>query len=139
MTDQFREERAENGQFLPGNRLGRKKGVPNRATADMKTRARELLSRPEYLRKLKQRLIQGTCPAGVEILLYYYAYGRPKETVQMEGESRQPFQIVFTGPRRDPLETPEPIEDPTDRHRPALPVPMPEIGFNMTLADLDEP
>src|SRR5262245_2310589 len=27
VTEQSREERAENGQFLPGNRLGRKRGV----------------------------------------------------------------------------------------------------------------
>jgi hypothetical protein len=101
----------------------------------MRARAQELLSRPEYLEKLKKRIDAGQAP-GVEILLYHYAWGRPKETTKLEDETRRPFQIVLRGPLRDPLEEPEAVEQ-AEPKLPALPAQLPEIGFELNLRDLE--
>lgn len=71
--------------FQPGDpRAGRKRGALNRATREIREVARGLLERPEYVAKLKERLDAGTAGA-VEPLLYHYGYGKPKETVAVEG------------------------------------------------------
>jgi hypothetical protein len=76
-------------------------------------------------------------PRRVEVLLYHYAWGRPKETVELAREPRRPFKIVLRGPHRDPLEVEaEPVDHP-ERKLPALPTQMREIGFEPNLEDLD--
>lgn len=67
-----------------GGGTGRPKGVPNKATVEIKVLARRLLSDPEYQDALERRLRRGTAGA-VEPLLYHYGYGKPKETVEHEG------------------------------------------------------
>lgn len=60
---------------------GRKAGTPNKATREIQEAARGLLEDPAYVSSLRDRLIVGTAGA-VESLLYHYAYGKPKETVE---------------------------------------------------------
>ena len=120
------------GTGLPGP--GRPRGVPNRHTAEMKARVAEFLSSGPYWDRVKVRIAAGVA-AGLEIELWHYAYGKPKETVKLEGEGRPPVQIVFLGASGDPLSEPEPA--PQGKTRPALPPALPEVGFEV--ADLDLP
>lgn len=71
---------------------GRPKGVPNKATREIREAARALLEDPEYLDSLKRRLKRGTAGA-VEPLLYHYGYGKPKETVALEGSAVRPVVV----------------------------------------------
>lgn len=68
-----------------GNPAGRPKGVPNKATQAIKELARKLLSTKEYLDNLQKAVEQRKCHPSIEAMLHHYAYGKPKEVVQVEG------------------------------------------------------
>lgn len=62
---------------------GGQKGAPRKSVTDEARRlSRKLLSDPTYRKTLIKRLREGTIQPGVEALLYYFAYGKPKETVE---------------------------------------------------------
>lgn len=63
---------------------GRPKGVENKATREIKDAARKLLEAKTYQDSLRERLEAGKAPH-MEALLHYYAYGKPKERVAIEG------------------------------------------------------
>jgi hypothetical protein len=67
---------------------GRRKGVPNKATAEIRDAARRLIDDPAYVRSLRRRLIAGKA-AQMETLLHYYAYGKPKDTVDVNARTQQ--------------------------------------------------
>lgn len=81
-------------KFGPGN-PGRPKGARNKATRDIQQFSRAVLEDPEYVAALKLRLVEGRAPH-METLLAHYAYGKPKDTLAVEGEL-PPF-VVLTGP-----------------------------------------
>jgi hypothetical protein len=63
--------------FAPGDpRAGRPKGAPNKTSRDARLLAQSLVSDPEYVQKLKARLLEGKA-AHMEALLWHYAYGAP--------------------------------------------------------------
>lgn len=64
---------------------GRPKGVPNKATREIKEFATALISSRDYVESLKRRIERGTAPH-METLLFHYAHGKPKETTQIDGE-----------------------------------------------------
>jgi len=82
---------------------GRVPGVPNRATRDIKAIAKGLIEDPGYQGSLKARLLNGSSPT-LEVLLHYYAYGKPKTEivahagiqVLVQRETAQPTQIPIT-------------------------------------------
>lgn len=78
----------------PGAGPGRPKGVPNRATQDIREAATKLLTEPTYVEALKVRLRRGTAGA-VEPLLYHYAYGKPKETHEVTGDDGGPLVVKW--------------------------------------------
>lgn len=65
---------------------GRKKGVPNKVTAEAKKACNELVDDPRYRKKLLADLRKRKLHPGVEQMLWYYAKGKPKETVKVEGD-----------------------------------------------------
>jgi len=122
------------GTGVPGP--GRPKGVPNRATTEMKEFALWFLTDETHRSNLRARILAGKADH-IETLLWLYVYGRPKETIKLEGEQRRPFLIVLPGHGQDPLEVEaEPVDQP-DRKLPALPAKMVEINFE--LQDFEEP
>lgn len=106
--------------FVPGrsgNPRGRPKGVPNKATQEIRGLARGLLLDPIYLRSLKKRLIAGTA-GPVEVTLFQYAFGRPKDEVVPD----VPIKITLTFDDKLPLRKPiRPLQKPI-RHTKAVPV-----------------
>jgi hypothetical protein len=51
--------------------------------AEIRSRARRLLSSDTYLTNLETALIDRTISPQVEVLLYHYAYGKPQENVNV--------------------------------------------------------
>ena len=68
-----------------GGSPGRPKGVPNKATLEVKELARSLVEDPVYRKKLQASLRKrkGVAPA-VETMLWHYAYGKPKEQIEID-------------------------------------------------------
>jgi hypothetical protein len=66
----------ENGHPKVG---GRRKGVPNRATEEVRELARSIIEDPEYQQALRARLRAGEA-GGIEGLLWRYAGGAPQST-----------------------------------------------------------
>ncbi len=67
-----------------GNPAGRKKGVPNKATLEVRELARALTTgNDDYMKKLRTKLKNGSCSPTVETMLWHYAWGRPVERVEL--------------------------------------------------------
>lgn len=64
---------------------GRTPGVPNRVTAEIRDVSKSLVEDPTYVEHLKLRLVNGKAPH-METLLFHYAYGKPKDVTEHEGE-----------------------------------------------------
>ena len=61
---------------------GRPKGTPNKATAEAKVFARELVDDPAYRQKLREALLERKVAPAIEAMVWAYGYGRPKEFVE---------------------------------------------------------
>lgn len=61
---------------------GRPKGVPNKATREIKEFARTFLESPRYRQSLQRRIVAGKAPH-MEILLHHYAFGKPTARVEV--------------------------------------------------------
>lgn len=60
---------------------GRKKGSVNKANFEAREVARKLVGDPQYRKSLLDRLRKGNA-GSLEVTLWHYAYGKPKETVE---------------------------------------------------------
>lgn len=52
--------------------------------ASIRTRARYILSSPEYLQSVLDRIKLGTLPPALECQLYHYAYGKPVDRQEIK-------------------------------------------------------
>ena len=99
MAEEPEKKRSTSGRFIkggtPGNPAGRPRGVPNKATQEIRAVARALVTRPAYVAEVRRRLLEGTLAPGMETLLWYYAYGKPKEVV--ETRTVPPFIVLGPG------------------------------------------
>jgi hypothetical protein len=68
-----------------GGSPGRPKGVPNRATTEAKEMCSRIVDDPGYFKRLKARALAGKLPPPVECMLWHYAKGKPKESVELSG------------------------------------------------------
>lgn len=70
--------------FAKGN-PGRKAGTQNKATVEARVMAQKLLD-PTYWEGLRERLRRGKLAPAIEVKLLAYAYGEPKQTVDVDGD-----------------------------------------------------
>lgn len=68
---------------------GGRHGPPPKSTTDEARKlSRKLLNDSAYRKALIRRLRAGTIQPGVEALLYYFAYGKPRETIETAHETQ---------------------------------------------------
>ena len=65
---------------------GRPKGVPNRATVEAKEFCASIIDDPEYQQALRRRALKGELPPVIEVMIWHYAKGRPKESVAVSDD-----------------------------------------------------
>lgn len=63
---------------------GRKPGTPNKTTLEIREAAQQLFD-PAYFAQLKARLDSGKIAPAVECKLLAYAYGEPKQSIDVSG------------------------------------------------------
>lgn len=80
---------------------GRKKGVPNRATVEVKEAARAFLADPAGQAKLLEQYQRGKLHPSVLAMFYHYAFGKPAETVNLNSDDAKPWVVVLPAP--DPV------------------------------------
>jgi|SRR5688500_16914426 hypothetical protein len=89
------------GTFLPGDpRAGRPKGKPNKTTREIRQLAQELLTNRDYLESLKERLQTGTA-GRIEELLYFYAWGKPKEEIILPQDQEAEENVITIDVRQN--------------------------------------
>lgn len=71
---------------------GRKKGTPNKASADHRAFCQKFLTNKEYRQDLERRIRAGKA-IEIEKLLYQYAYGKPPDKVELTGKDGQPLSL----------------------------------------------
>ena len=69
-----------------GGSPGRPKGVPNKATAEAKEACALIVDDEVYRQNLLARALKGKLAPAVEVMLWYYAKGKPKETIEHQGQ-----------------------------------------------------
>jgi hypothetical protein len=73
------------------NPKGRPKGSRNKTSLEIAEVARKLVESREYRASLKARLIEGKAPH-MEPILFYYAYGKPVDRIELVGPMIQETQ-----------------------------------------------
>ena len=84
---------ARNTSGLRRGGPGRKAGVPNKATAEIKAFTQTILESPAYRAALKKRLVSGKSPQ-LEVLMHYYAYGKPKDHLHVDGIDLPRVEVI---------------------------------------------
>ncbi len=65
--------------------VGRVKGVPNKATAEVREIAQRIVGDPAYRAALTLRVQRGKAAPAIEVLLWHYAFGKPKDIIEHQG------------------------------------------------------
>ena len=62
---------------------GRRKGTPNKVTAEVRVVCAAILDDPTYRTNLTARARAGTLAPAVEAMLWHYAFGKPRESLEV--------------------------------------------------------
>lgn len=84
---------------IPGP--GRHKGVPNKATLELKAFTDSLLADPIYQKNLKARIQAGDADH-IEKFLWEHRYGKPKEILEISGTMTHQYRERFAEVMADP-------------------------------------
>jgi hypothetical protein len=70
--------------------------VQNKVTREVQALAKSIVEDPAVLAKLRSQARLGKLAPPVMAMLFYYAYGKPRETVALEGGSEsEPKRLVI--------------------------------------------
>ena len=90
--------------FRRGNSAGRgrPKGSPNKVTAEVQRFARDIVEDPEYRENLRTAARNRKLHPQVEIMLWNYAYGKPKDemTLRLEMAFSQELEALQDAQRQ---------------------------------------
>ena len=64
---------------------GRMKGTPNKVTVVAQAFAEQLVTDPIYRANLRERLLAGKVHPAVEMMIWHYTFGKPKEQLELSG------------------------------------------------------
>ena len=73
---------------------GRRKGTPNKVTAEAQAVCAGIVDDPTYRTKLVARAKAGELAPAIEAMLWHYAYGKPKEQVEVSGALETVSRVV---------------------------------------------
>ena len=76
---------------------GRPRGSQNKATVDVRALAQGLVDDLEYRKRLKDRLLSGKMAPALETLLWHYAYGKPRDTLDITAPEGLDFTLKLDG------------------------------------------
>jgi hypothetical protein len=71
--------------------MGRRTGSRNKVTQVAQQLASGLVNDQEYLKRLKARLESGKIAPAIEVMLWAYAHGKPKESIELSGPGGGPI------------------------------------------------
>lgn len=85
-----------------------RRALAKAAKQELSNIAKWMVEDEDYLISLKKRLLSGRLHPTVEVTLWAYAHGKPKETKRIEKRSRVKIVHVFAGvdPNAKPVEKP---------------------------------
>ena len=79
----------------PYNGAGRPQGAVDEHTREIRAFARSVLEQPKVRARYLRQAIAGDLSPTIEQLLFYYAYGKPKEQVEHSSDSEHPLMIIL--------------------------------------------
>ena len=87
--------KANKGSFKKGDpRAGRPKGTENKATVEIRVAARAFIEDPKGQAKMLALYQAGKLNPAIITLLHQYAYGKPKDTVEISGPDGSPLSAI---------------------------------------------
>lgn len=72
-------------------------GATNVSLNELRGWARRMLTSDTYRNALEKSLQNRTCPPAIEALLYYYAYGKPVENINLNVSQGEDLSTLSTG------------------------------------------
>ena len=107
MTFKEKKPRGKGKPFRKGDpRAGRPKGALNKATLEGREFARGILGSEEYREWLEARVADKSLAPQLEVMLWHYGFGKPKETHEHEfPNGLPPISVIERVILREP--TPE--------------------------------
>lgn len=79
------------GTGLPGP--GRPKGVRNKATIEAKEACAKIVDNEVYRERLRERALSGKLPPAIEVMLWHYAKGKPKDVVEVSSRGEVTHRV----------------------------------------------
>jgi hypothetical protein len=83
---------------------GRPKGKPNKATEEVKALAASFVDDPDYRKKLLGDWKKRKVHPSIEAMIWHYAKGKPKDSLEITGDSMRPLIIDRVSTRAEMLE-----------------------------------
>ena len=78
-------------------KVGRPKGSLGMAQKEGRAFARIFINSPEYRLSIERRILSDTLPAGVEVCLWHFSFGKPTDTVDLRVSGSEGLEQLTDG------------------------------------------